>query len=363
MHIRCSGLARTMACSGFKFLQFEESQGGDAAKEGTAAGEYLEYRLLNKPLSSHASNGIYFDEDMKFYTAPIEKDVKSRASDGVRCEQRIDWTTRSGIVIKGQYDIAFIDHNDVLCIEDLKYGYGLVEVKENWQLLGYAIGEAIRLNRHFKHISLKIHQPRAHHEDGSTREWLMTWDELLHYKEIIEKKMDDIVAGDRTLTTSPSCKYCPAAGEACGAFNRLYHNALDVTTDFIQDSLTEQELSTQLDQVKRAEEAIKIKKDSLIELGINRIKEGKLIPNYIQVAKRSNRSWNNNVGPEAILAMTGIDITERNVMTPAKAEKAGVSKELVKSLSGTRPTGFKLEKKNTSEVGNAIFGTNAPVMS
>lgn len=349
-----------MVCAGFLFLEYEESEGGDAAKEGTAAGEYLERMLIGKPVGKVATNGVYFDEDMKFFTTPIYEDIMSRTATEVKCEQRIDWQTRSGIAIKGSYDIAFVDHQGVLCVEDLKYGWGIVEVKENWQLLAYAIGEVIRRGKAFDKISLKIHQPRPHHEEGTTREWILTYSELLGYKEKIEARMDAIKEGDKTLQTSAQCKYCDAAAESCPAFNRLFYRALEVSTEFVQDSLTEVEIVTQLDHVKRAEEVIKIKKDSLEQLGVSRIKQGKLLPGYAQVNNYTNRVWNKNISPEAIEVMTGVNVTQTSFMTPAKAEKAGVSKELVKQLSGKRLKGVKLAKVDTSKVGNNIFGNNNP---
>lgn len=354
--IRCSQLARPMVCAGFLFLDFEKSVGGDAAREGTAAGEYLERMLLNKVLGTVASNGVYFDEDMKFHTKPIYDDVEERAYGEVRCEQRIDWVTRSGIAIKGQYDIAFVDNNGTLCIEDLKYGWGIVEAKENWQLLGYAIGEVIRLGRVFDKISLKIHQPRPHHEDGTTREWLLTYNELLEYKEKIELRMEAIVEGERTLNTSKHCKYCDAAAEACPAFSRLFYRALEVSTEFVQDNLTELEIANQLNQIKRADEVIKIKKDSLTELGASRIKKGKIIPGYVTANTYTNRMWNTNVTPESIKMMTGVDVTKSSFMSPAQAEKAGVPKDLSKALSAKRFKGVKLEKGNATDIGNKIFG-------
>lgn len=359
--IRSSKLARYMVCAGYMHLDLEESEAGDPAKEGTAAGEYLQGLLEGKSLGLAASNSVYFDEDMKFYTTPIAQDIVNRAATPVLCETRIDWQTRSGIWIRGQYDAAFVDDKGRLCIEDLKYGWGIVEVKENWQLLAYAIGEVIRRGQGFNEIVLKIHQPRPHHEDGSSREWIISYSQLLEYKEIIELRMIDLANGLKTLTTSTQCKYCAGTKEACPAFSRLFYRALEVTTEFYQDSLTDEELARQLDQIKRAEEVIKIKSDSLVELGTSRIKKGKIIPGYVQVDKFSNRVWKNGISPDALKLMTGKDLMEKVFMSPAKAEKLGISKELVKQLTECKLTGVRLEKKNGSDLGNKIFGTNNPI--
>lgn len=360
MYIRCSGLARPMVCAGFTFLDLPDTGTTPQAEEGTAAGEYLERLLTNKPITNVSSNGIYFDDDMKFYCDPIAEDIKSRAASEVLCEQRIDWQTSSGVWVKGQFDIAFVDTKGRLCVEDLKYGWGIVEVKENWQLLAYAIGEVIRRGKAFEQISLKIHQPRPHHEDGTTREWVISYSELIEYKEKIESRMQELVNGKRDFQTSDKCKYCMGAAEACTAFNRLFYRSLEITTEFHQDSIANDELSRQLDQVKRAEEVIKIKKDSLTELGSLRIKQGEIIPGYVQTETYGNRTWKSGITPESLEMMTGKNVIEKTFMTPAKAEKIGVSRELVKQLSEKKFKGVKLIKKDATDIGNKIFGANNP---
>lgn len=360
MEIRCSKLARPMVCAGYVLLDLPSYPSGPAAEEGTAAGEYLELLLLKKQVNEVTSNGIFINDDMRFYVGSVYRNIMDRLQGEVLCETRIDWQTRSGIWIRGQYDAAFVDQNGVLCIEDLKYGWGIVEVKENWQLLGYAIGEVIRRGQAFEKISLKIHQPRAHHEDGPTREWILTYSELLGYKEKIEDRMQEIANGRRDLQTSSKCKYCEGASEACPAFSRLFYRALEVTTEFVQDSLTNDELSRQLDQVKRAKEVIKIKEDSLIQLGTSRIKQGDIIPGYIQTESFGNRKWKKGIGPESLKMMTGFDATETSFMSPAKFEKFGVNKDLVSQLTEKTWRGVKLEKKDSSEIGNKIFGNTNP---
>lgn len=360
MEIRCSKLARYMVCAGYMHLDVEEPEGGDPAKEGTAAGEMLQSLLENKPLGQVASNGVYFNDDMRFHTTPIAQDIVNRASTQVLCETRIDWQTRSGIWIRGQYDAAFVDKRGFLCIEDLKYGWGIVEVKENWQIIGYAIGEVIRRGQSFSHISFMIHQPRPHHEDGYSREWLITYSQLIEYKEKIEARMLELANGRKDLQTSSQCKYCKGAAEACPAFSRLFYRALEVSMEFVQDKLTNEEISKQLDLVKRAEEAIKIKADSLVQLGTDRIKKGGIIPGYIQDNTYSQREWKQGVSPASIKAMTGVNVVQETFMSPAQAEKSGVDKKLVSSLSSTRMTGVKLKKKNGTDVGNKIFGNNNP---
>jgi hypothetical protein len=360
LEIRCSQLARPMSCAGFvSFRNLPKQETNPAAEEGTAAGELLQRRLLGSDVPKQAQNGVYFDADMWFYTKPIVEEINSNRQSDVLCEQRIDWQTRSGAWVRGSYDISFV-RNGHLYIDDLKYGWGIVEVKNNWQLLGYAIGEVIRRGTAFEKIILRIHQPRPHHEDGTTREWALTYDELLSYKEKIDARMDQLVAGENNLSTGSQCKYCPAAAEACPAFNRLFYRALEITTEFTQDQISETELARQLDHVARAVEVIKIKMDSLNELAVSRVKAGKIIPGWITEQRWGDRNWKPGLSPETIEVLTGTKIVEQTMLSPAKAEKAGLPKAFVNALVDRKFLGQKLVKKDATDLGNKIFGTVAP---
>ena len=362
MKVYASGLARIMACPGstqFKNLPNTTSEDvKEKGKEGTACGEYLEALLLKKPLPTQATNGVYIDDDMKFYCKQIAESIFETAGDSeILCEQKVNWSTASGVRYLSRYDISFIV-GDTLYIDDLKYGYGIVEAKDNWQLICYAIGEVIRRGKSFERIVLRIHQPRPHHEDGPLRAWTISYEQLLSYKEQIEKRLDGILnSSDIKLNTSSSCKYCPAAAEACPAFSRIFYDALEITYDFVQDSITEKELSKQMLQAERAAEVIKIKISSLTDLAIYRIKQGKIIKGYSVKESYSNRAWKGGVGAKTIEIMTGKKVTTQVMLSPAKVEKLGVDKKLVASLTERRFAGMKLNKKDSTEIGNAIFGT------
>lgn len=361
MEVHCSQLARPMACAGYmSFKGLERPPGGPAAEEGTAAGELLERTLLGQPVPLQARNGVYFDDDMRFYTKPIVEEINGNRQSEALCEQPIDWCTRSGVWIRGRYDVSFV-RNGRLYIDDLKYGWGIVEVHSNWQLLGYAIGEIIRRQVAFEEIVLRIHQPRPHHENGTTREWKLSYVELLEYKEKIERRMEDIVNGQNQLTTGPQCKYCPAAGEACPAFNRLFYRALEVSTEFTQDQIDEAELARQLDHVARAQEVLKIKLDSLNELATSRIKGGKIIPGYVTESRYGDRKWKGGISPEVIEVLTGKKVVEQVMLSPAKAEKLGVPKDFVNGLVDRQFLGQRLVRKDAGKLGDAIFGKAPPI--
>lgn len=358
--IRCSSLSRPMTCSGSLFFEgLEEKEEGAAAKEGTAAGEYLAHLLLGtEQIPSHATNEVAFDDDMKFFTNEIAHEMITRAETPILCEQRIDWVTRSGIIIKGSYDASYVSKGK-LYIEDLKYGWNIVDVKENWQLLGYAIGEILRRQQSFDRIVLVIRQPRPHHEDGPAREWEFTYDQLLDYKEQIEARMDKIASGFAELVTSKKCKYCRAAEtSSCTAFNRAVYHGIDYVLDhFQQDHITEKEISYQLDLLDRTTEVLKIKTDSLRELAVSRIKNGSIIPNYMTEPSYGDRKWKKEISPEVIETLTGKKIVEQVMLSPAKAEKLGVPKDLIAGYVDRYFIAMKLVRKDANKLGDKIFGS------
>jgi hypothetical protein len=357
--IRCSGLARPMACAGSLFFtDLPPQETNAAAEEGTAAGEYLQYLLENnmmEPTATHAKNGVRFDDDIKFFMREQAEMIRERAQgNNIRCEQRIDWKSRSGILISGSYDVGYAV-DDTLYIDDLKYGWGIVEVKGNWQLLGYAIGEVIRRGQAFKKIVLTIRQPRPHHELGPIREWVLTYDDLLQWKEKIDYRLDQIANGDQTLTTSDRCKYCPA-GAVCPALSKAMYKSVEVVNEFIQDNIDDKELSAQLDLLARVTEVLKIRTDSLNALAIDRVKHGRVIPNYITEARYGDRKWKSSVTPQVVEALTGKRITTEQMLSPAQAEKVGIPKQFVAEMVDRHFLGQKLVRKDGSKLGDQIFG-------
>jgi hypothetical protein len=356
--IHCSGLSRVMTCNGSLFFEnLPESETNEAAREGTAFGELLERMLTGQPLVSHAKNGVAFNDEMKYHANDLATKIKANAKSEILCEQKIDWMTQSGIIIAGKYDISYVVDN-TLYIDDAKYGYGIVEVKKNWQLIGYAIGEVIRRNQRFDKIVMRILQPRPHHEDGPERPWEITTEQLWEYKYQIENQMQKIVKGEIQLNTGSQCKYCPAAAEACTAFNRATHSSIDFAlTHFQQDHISDKELSYQLDLVERAAEVLKIKHDSIKQLAVSRIKEGKIIPGYISKDSIGDRKWKSNISPKVIETLTGVNVVETIMLSPAKAEKLGIKKDIMAKFVERPYLGQNLVKQDANELGNKIFGT------
>jgi len=362
--IRCSSLDRYMKCPGFaQMTDTLPNLSNPAAEEGTAAGELLqamlEQRSLKPNVTGVAKNGVRFDSDMYFHLGPIAQEILDK-NVMISCEERVDWVPAQGVAIRGQFDISYIV-GDTLYIEDLKYGWKIVDVKENWQLIGYVIGKQIQMTYAKlevpKYVSFTIHQPRPHHEEGRSRTVVLNRDEITKYYYDICDRMKQIAAGSRELITGSHCKYCPAAANRCPAISRsMYNGIAEVMYDFKQDDLTEAEIAEQLRLLEDVSSLVKIKQDSLNDLACMKIKSGATIPGYGVEDKLGDRSWKSDVTPEAIEVLTGLRIVEQVIMSPAKAEKLGVDKKLVKDLVERRSTGFKCVKKDFNKDAEKVFG-------
>lgn len=353
-----------MKCAGFpEFKDLPEDKDRTKRDEGEAASEYFEKKVMELEIPTHSKNKQPITDEMKHLINPIVEGIlavdKANPRSTIQVETRCNWMTKAGIELAGRFDLSMEADNN-LYLDDLKWGWGIVEAYKNWQLIAYAIGEVLRRGRPYNEIVMRIHQPRPHHEDGITREWRISYDKLLEYKEQIENRMAAIAGGDTTLVTGSQCKYCPAAGAACPAFNKTFYKALETAHEFVQDDITDEELSMQLDLMTRIDEIFKIKKSSLELLATTRIKENKKIPGYALIDNLGDRKWNPDVSPELIKMLTGKDITETKVLSPAQAEKIGVDKKLVADLVNRPMLGQKLKKMDSGKIGNKIFGNEQP---
>ena len=269
--LRCSSMTRFMTCSGFLTLKVPEQLDSDAAREGTAFAELIECRLKNQPVGERATNGVFFDSEAFYYADVVMKNIPPYAES----EQKVSFkpSPAHDVRVEGTFDLSWEeDDGDTLVVADIKYGYGLVEVEHNWQLLSYVIGQVFKKEKAYSKYVLRIIQPRPHHEDGWVRDWLLTPDELKSYFDEMIEQVKKYGNGDISFVTSKNCKYCPSLGQECAAISKAFFNSVDVVmNEPIQDSITNEELSNMLYLFERVKDVLKIKSDSLSALATSRI--------------------------------------------------------------------------------------------
>lgn len=354
--VSASHIERLMACPGYSKFQLPRQPQSESAKEGVAAGNLL--RLLHSKeqnIPTTDRNGIVYDDDMYYHAGQCLPYIAQDAAAEVKC----NWQSKSGWTIKCRYDFSWVTPG-TLHVLDYKWGWILVNPVKNYQLLCYAIGEILRRGQAFDKIVMYVLQPRPHHEDSMLRVWEISYAELLEYKNQIDNVLEQIDLGNAPLQTGTNCKYCPAAGEACIAMNRAFYNSIDYTFNdqFKQDQLSEVEISQQLDLIERVESLIKIKKDSIKELALNRIAAGKIIPGWTQEQSLGDRTWNPKMNPAVVEMLCGISIYEKKLVSPAQAEKMKVPKDFIANNVVRKFLGTKLVRGNAAEKANKVFNNN-----
>lgn len=352
--IRGSSMARFMSCNGhlsFSNLKEEES---DYAKEGTAAHEYLEQLFKGGPTIAQASNGVQIDDDMRAFAEKYVSIIPPHAFS----EVEINFNVATGLDVKGHVDYHWIDRaTNTLYVMDYKYGHRLVEVENNWQLMTYAIGLLFMYSTvNFDKIVLMIVQPRAHHMDGPVRTTNTTVAELEQKYNLIRTQAEKYLAGP-TLVTSSSCRYCPAAKEACPAFNTAFHNAIDDVKSFtIPDSIGNESLAQMLKTYERIEDIFKIKSDALKDLAKERLLSNEIIPGYAAVKQYGHRKWVKDLKPETFKAMTGFDMTKTVNKSPADMEKEKIDESILEAFVEKEFKGYKIQQMDINKLGDQVFG-------
>lgn len=212
----------------------------------------------------------------------------------------------------------------VLTIVDFKYGKGVpVEVKDNPQLLTYAIGVARRYhNRGIKKIRCAVIQPRCPHRDGPVRVQEYDAVDLLDFEADLTAAALATAEPDAPRRAGDWCKFCPAA-PGCGEFAA---EALEVARDVFapgDEDLRDPVLmsSDQLANALRRVYVLKAWLKRMEEYAHAEAMAGRLPTGFKLVPKRATRHWKDEAEIDVFLLSLGVDPYEQKTISPAQADK------------------------------------------
>lgn len=365
--IPASSLERAMLCAGSpRFENIIKFAQTDDAAEGDTFEELLARMVLGQPIGDRASNGNIFTKEMFFFANQMLPYIPKGSQYQTDCSWITEHTQRK---MSNRLDFYHAGETE-LEILDVKYGWGIVEVKyqdgifrgqPNWQLVDYAIGMVLKLGRAFKTIKFTIVQPRPHHEDGSVRSVTISYAELKEYKDQIEKRVASMHNNNNTeLVTGDHCRYCKAGDSyVCPAKNKAFFNTIAVVmSELRQDHLDEESISQMLDLLDEAKSQLKIHEKSLEQLAIHRMKNNKIIPNYALTDSYGHREWLPETNPESIKFLTGLEATKVEMMSPSEFEKThSVPEMLLKALTKRPFKGTKLKRTDAGKLADEVFKT------
>ncbi len=210
-----SGAERWLTCPGSIGLSrnMEEPETSIAAETGTAA-HWLFEDFSKRKGATEAPNGIEITSAMRKHVYDSLKEVMDNVKPPyleVLKEHRLQVWKVLGLkrpVTWGTVDLVIFTESRAWLI-DFKYGKYKVPVKENPQLLTYAVGLLPKLEK-YKELNLVISQPRG---GGSTfNRWVIPVDEIEEWKKTLQAYFTD--RRDRnfrkTLIPGDHCYFCLA---------------------------------------------------------------------------------------------------------------------------------------------------------
>lgn len=269
----------------------------------------------------------------------------------------------------------------VLRVWDYKYGFGIVDEWENWQLMAYAIGllDTLGLDDQTTKVEMTVVQPRAYSPRGPVRKRAVMGDALRPYAitahdaavsalrkpgEILWNKPLEAVSGVH-------CLNCPARVQ-CGTYQQTISHVLEyagtATKVELPPNATGVELLLVEDAIKMLEgrhTALHARADAFV-----RATPAQPVVNWGLVPASIPTKWKPGVTVEELKALgasigkdlckpTKVDPNSRNspIITPTQAIAAGVDEAVMGEYSERPPAGRKLARVTLTDAQRA-FGDN-----
>lgn len=361
INLQAHALNRVVECNGsvhMPEIDLPDEERNEDQEEGVAAHHVAIEVIAGRNadpiewVDRQTPNGVWVTPEMAEYVDDFTDVIAGRRGAHIWLEENVDFQLSEDVRILCRLDVAtWMADIGNLTVDDFKYGWRLVEPFENWQLVAGAAGIMIKYQLTPSTIDLIIHQPRPHHRDGKVRKWSLTYDEFwLAYgkmKEALRVITDE-------LRTGPHCYRCPSMLK-CPAYHAATYNALDASGRVFDDGLSDTEAASELVLIRRAKDILEQKDKALTELITHRINSQHVVPNWFIERGEGKRRWKKGVTVSMIKALTLKDINKPDMLSPAQAEKAGISPLIVNAFSERPPTTPKLVNRSAASVASKMF--------
>ena len=339
---RPSGSAVWLACPMGLTMQNrygDRYPAGAAAEEGTAAHWVKEQlRLGNRPaVGDAAPNGVAIDEDMIYYGEQANAYIAAFAKGGDVFTERNLTVKLPGFEIKGTTDdlaTVAIDADRRLHIFDYKYGFVHVPADAG-QIKLYGIGA--RQEFQIEKIKLHIIQPRDY-SSKPTRSYDFTpaaqnefCDEVVRALKLAHVSKPYALAGTH-------CRNCPGRGAHCSDNWDSAISSMEELTRSIDSS--PEAIGKMVRLMREAHDVVTAALKGVEDEARYLLDSGGLVPGWSMQSSPGRQKWTNEQPVLDLAAGFGLldTVSERRLITPNQAVKAGLPAELVR-MHTTRPQG------------------------
>jgi len=343
---QCPGSVRLV--EQYSFSRGDEP--GEAAAEGTAA-----HWLVAGGDGPAAPNGVVITDEMRDAVKPYRAELAAHN----------DWQIEQRVVVAsihkdcwGTCDAYRVDHRDKrIVVMDLKYGYGLVEVYENPQLMLYAIAIAdMEGVGHDWFVDLTVVQPRAYHRNGPVRRWPTNVAALRLYARHLRSVAEEAMGNDPRTVAGSWCKHCPAR-HVCPALREAGMAVWEVTQNSTPVELDRNGLALELSLLTEAQSYLTARLTGLTADAMSRIRAGEAVPGWTLEHGKGREEWTASDAEVMVLGdIYGVPLAKPLApITPAQARKAGLTAEVVAQYAARKTGEAKLVQASVTEA-RRVFG-------
>jgi len=341
-----SSAARRVACPGSrKMEELYPREETDAAKEGTLAHEVCATLLKGE----HVPDGI--SEEMKdhcFMYAEYILGLHNRSENPLHIEETMAITAMHP-ECWGTPDCWFVKDR-TLHLFDFKYGFGYVDVFQNWQLIEYSAGVKTDFDKAVFHII----QPRWFGPKGQIRTWEVDLPTLEGLWRILSRAEHLAMNNYAEVNLSPECTNCKAR-HACPALQSNVLTQIDSMFSNTPFDLDNNALGNELRILHRAAKLLDARITGLEAEALANIKSGKPIPHYQIGYTQPRERWaKDDAEIIALGKVLGLEIGKPpEPITPKQAMAKTKNKEIIKVLKANSETphgSAKLQEVNEREM-------------
>ncbi len=368
-----SSAARWVQCPLAPSLEakYPESAEQPAALEGTAAHWVVQQHLLNAPatLGQQAPNGVAVTQEMLDAAELVATDIQNAL--GMEWRQRL-FIEQPVLINRVHRDnwgtpdyyawVRLKNGRIVLFVWDFKYGHGIVEVFENWQLIDYVAGildQMREANDMELVVDMRVIQPRAYHRDGPVRSWRVVASDLRGHFNRLEMAAEDATGKDPHANPAPeACENCRGR-HACNALQRKAYLAADRAKHYGATDLDSHALGLELRTLSNAAALLQARVSGLEAEVEARIKAGQLVPFWMLESSAGRLAWTKPASEViAVGQMMGVNLAApQDVITPTQAKNLGLDESVV-NLYAKRPSGTAKLKYDNGAKARLIFSSS-----
>lgn len=306
---------------------------GAAAEEGTAAHWVKEQLRAGSVPEGIAPNGVSVDQDMVTHGRDANAYLDKLADGGkVYTELKLEIKFGKYVISGTVDDVALPPDGRTFHQADYKYGHTHVPADSEQNRI-YGIGIRQRFVR--EQGTLHVIQPRDY-TAKPMRSFVFTPIDQLDFCARVEAALDAAHQKNPVAIAGPHCLRCPGRGHCA----ELRNASLTWTGRCGTDTTAPEAVAAELVIAEQALELAKARLTGLQDEAQHVINGGGLVPGWSLERKPGREQWNDEQPVLQLSEAFGLldSVSQRKLITPNQAIKAGLPAELVR-MHTTRPQG------------------------